>query len=76
MRPVIPTVRPWHRRVLDALLDHLLAPAGNVTSLRELDPRTLADIGVHPSEIGSIEAESRGPRHAVTRRRILAGARA
>jgi uncharacterized protein YjiS (DUF1127 family) len=75
MSPVIPTVRPWHRRVQDALAESLLALPRAVTDLRELDPRTLADIGVHPSEIGSIEAESRGPGHAVTRRRIVAAAR-
>ena len=38
-------------------------------TLRELDPRTLADIGVHPSEISSIEAEWLG-RADLTRRRI------
>lgn len=41
-----------------------------VDSLRDLDPGTLADIGVHPSEIGSIDAEAAG-RSTLTRRRIL-----
>ncbi len=39
-------------------------------SLRDLDRRTLADIGIHPSEIGSIEAEARGCSES-TRRRIV-----
>lgn len=41
-------------------------------SLRELDARTLADIGVRPSEIDSIEAEWLG-RSDSTRLRIAAG---
>lgn len=39
------------------------------SSLRELDARALADIGVDASEVESIEAESRGASH-VTRLRI------
>lgn len=41
------------------------------SSLHELDDRTLADIGLARSEIGSVEAEAQGlaPR---TRRRIVA----
>jgi hypothetical protein len=66
----IPTFRPWYRRALDALVDRALALPRDATDLRDLDARTLADIGVHPSEIESIEAESRGPRWAVTRRRL------
>jgi uncharacterized protein YjiS (DUF1127 family) len=37
--------------------------------LHELDARTLADIGIDASEIGSIDAESRGLAR-LTRRRI------
>ena len=40
-------------------------------SLRDLDDRTLADIGVSRSEIASIEAESRGWRGGLTRGRIV-----
>lgn len=40
-------------------------------SLHEVDARTLADIGIDPSELASIEAESHG-RSALTRRRIVA----
>lgn len=55
---------------LRAFFAGLLRPGA--ASLRDLDAATLADIGVDPSEIGSIEAESRG-RSAVTRRRIAVG---
>lgn len=41
--------------------------------LRDLDPRTLADLGVHRSEFGSIDAEARGS-SGLTRRRIVLGA--
>ena len=71
----ITTRSPWYRRLVERALDHLLSPAVS-SSLHELDARTLADIGVDASEIGSIEAESRGPRVAVTRRRIAMLARA
>jgi uncharacterized protein YjiS (DUF1127 family) len=40
-------------------------------SLRELDARTLHDIGVDPSDLASIEAEHEGLA-ALTRRRVLA----
>lgn len=40
--------------------------------LRGLDERALADIGVHPSEIDSIETESQG-RSDVTHPRIVIG---
>ena len=46
----------------------------HVTPLRELDACTLADIGVHASEIASIEAEAHGPQAGITRRRIVASA--
>lgn len=40
-------------------------------SLHDLDARTLADIGVDPSELESIDAEANGL-SALTRRRIVA----
>lgn len=40
-----------------------------IATLRELDAHTLADIGIDPSEISSIEAEWAG-RSKLTRRRI------
>jgi hypothetical protein len=66
----IPTFRPWYRRALDALIDRALALPPDATDLRDLDARTLADIGIDASEIDSIDAESRGSRRAATRRRI------
>jgi uncharacterized protein YjiS (DUF1127 family) len=68
MTPVLNTHRTWPRRLLDAVTDALFA-APRHAPLHTLDPRTLADIGIHPSEIASIEAEARG-RAAVTRRCI------
>jgi hypothetical protein len=72
--PTLPTARPWPRGVIDGLLDRLLALPRNATDLHGLDVRTLADLGVHPSELASIEAEAYGPRERVTRRRIVAAA--
>lgn len=73
--PLIPTLathRAWHRRLADLAREHLAARRQRATPLAELDARTLADIGVHRSEIGSIETEAHGPRAGVTRRRIVA----
>jgi hypothetical protein len=72
----ITTRSPWYRRLVERALDHLLSPSTASASLHELDARTLADIGVDASEIASIEAEARGPRVAVTRRRLALLARA
>jgi uncharacterized protein YjiS (DUF1127 family) len=69
-----PPCRSRLRRLIDALLDRWLEPSRGAADLRELDPHTLADLGLHPSELGSVEAESRGPRQVVTRRRILVSA--
>lgn len=65
------THRPWYRRLIDDARDRLLAHRRPVTPLHGLDVRTLADIGIHASEIDSIEAESRGPSNLITRRRIV-----
>jgi uncharacterized protein YjiS (DUF1127 family) len=54
-----------------ALLQWFTARGRSSQSLHDVDARTLADIGVDPSELASIEAESRG-RSAITRRRIVA----
>jgi uncharacterized protein YjiS (DUF1127 family) len=70
--PAIATHRPWHRRLADLARERLAARRRRVTPLRELDARTLADIGVHASEIDSIEAEAHGPLAGITRRRIVA----
>jgi hypothetical protein len=56
--------------VLGALFWKLLQRR-RTASLRELDARTLADIGVDASEISSIDAEARGLSR-VTRLRIAA----
>jgi uncharacterized protein YjiS (DUF1127 family) len=55
--------------LLAALLQMLLRRRRRHASLHELDARALADIGVDPSEIESIEAES-GGRSLLTRLRI------
>lgn len=65
----------WH--ILRALASGLRAALAQrwvraaPSTLHELDDRTLADIGLARSEIGSVEAEAQGqaPR---TRRRIVA----
>jgi hypothetical protein len=70
---VIAIRSPWYRRAIDQLLDRLLAPPRrSAASLRDIDARTLADIGVDASEIDSIEAEAHGAAHRITRRRIVA----
>ena len=53
-------------------LARLLRRLNHRPSLHDLDDDTLRDIGVHRSEIGSIEAESRGGWVPATRRRIVA----
>jgi uncharacterized protein YjiS (DUF1127 family) len=72
LMPTIATHRAWHRRLTDLARERLAALRQRTSSLRELDARSLADIGVHASEIASIEAEAHGPSSGVTRRRIVA----
>lgn len=67
---ITPTSRPLHQRLLDLAREHIGLRA---SSLHGLDDRTLADIGVHPSEIGSIESESHGL-VGLTRRRVVLAA--
>jgi uncharacterized protein YjiS (DUF1127 family) len=68
--PLIATRRPWHQRALDWAREHF---GHHASALRGLDRRALADIGVHPSEIDSIEAEAHGQAR-MTRLRIVVGA--
>jgi hypothetical protein len=48
---IIPTRRPLYSRLLALACEHLSLAS---TSLRALDRRTPADLGVDPSEIASI----------------------
>lgn len=70
---VLPTRRGWSARLLDACSDAWRAwrerPCG--IRLDELDARTLADLGLGPSERGSVRAEARGEAER-TRLRIVA----
>lgn len=68
IRP-IPTYRSWPYRLLDSLRARWQERARQRV-LRGLDRRTLADIGIDPSEVSSIEAESKA-RAALTRLRIV-----
>ena len=70
------TTMPTIRSICDLLAgawQHLSLHREAGGSLRELDARALADIGVDRSDIDSIEAESLG-RSDVTRRRIVEAA--
>jgi len=69
VRP-IPTYRSWPQRLLDGVLAAMRERARRDT-LRGLDRRTLADIGIDASEVSSIEAES-AARATLTRLRIAA----
>lgn len=69
IRP-IPTRRAWHRRLIDGALTYWQERSTR-RALRDLDRRTLADIGIDASEISSIASES--STHAqLTRLRIVA----
>lgn len=67
METTMPTIKSLGDQAA-ALLRRWTTPEAD--SLRTLDARTLADIGIHPSEIDSIEAESHGA-SALSRRRIV-----
>jgi uncharacterized protein YjiS (DUF1127 family) len=69
MTPTLSTHRPWYRRLVEDLRRHWHLQR-TLQTLRELDSRTLADIGVDASELSSIQAESFG-HGVVTRRRIV-----
>jgi len=69
MTPTLTTHRPWYRRWVENTLDHWRQQR-TLQALRELDSRTLADIGIDASELSSIDSEARGL-GAVTRRRIV-----
>lgn len=70
MPTIIPTHRPWTQRLADWLAD-IRARRRASMALRELDRRTLSDIGVDASELSSIQAESQA-RARLTRLRIVA----
>lgn len=69
MTTVLNTYRPWYRRVFDDAITHWRRQR-TVQSLRELDSRTLADIGVDVSDLSSIGAEAFG-HGVITRRRVV-----
>ena len=69
MTSTILTWRPWYRRALDAFAA-AWRRSRDERALHELDPRTLADIGIDRSEIPSIEAEATA-RVPLTRMRIV-----
>lgn len=68
MKPPIHTHRPWYRRVTEDLLTAWRCRR-TLQTLRGLDARTLADIGVDASELSSVGAEAVGCA-ALTRLRI------
>lgn len=68
MTPTLPTWRPWYRRAIDSCA--AAWRRSNERALYQLDARTLADIGIHRSEIASIEAEATA-RVPLTRLRIV-----
>ena len=69
MTPTLNTYRPWYRRIVeDALAQWRQQRA--MQALRELDSRTLADIGIDASELSSIGAEAFG-HGVITRRRVI-----
>lgn len=69
MTPVLTTHRPWYRRVVEDTLAHWRCRR-TLQTLRGLDARTLADIGVDAGELSSIGAEAAGCA-ALTRLRIV-----
>jgi uncharacterized protein YjiS (DUF1127 family) len=69
MTHAIPTQRSWFSGLVERFQAARLARQTR-DALRELDARTLADIGIDASEITSIEAESLA-RAKLTRIRIV-----
>jgi uncharacterized protein YjiS (DUF1127 family) len=70
MQTVLTTHRPWHRRLMDAVV-HRWRLRRDLAALRALDRAALADLGLDASEIPSIAAEA-GSSVARTRLRIVA----
>lgn len=68
--PSTPTLAAWLLHAWQLLQARWQAE--RLASLHELDAHALADMGVHPSELSSIDAEWRG-QSDTTRRRIAAG---
>lgn len=64
----LPTPRHWTSRLTDSLIDAWRAwcDRPRPTRLRDLDARTLADLGLDASELSSVRAEADG--QAVTTR--------
>ncbi|MFO1329960.1 MAG: hypothetical protein U1F56_21620 [Rubrivivax sp.] len=69
MQTVLTTHRPWHRRLMDAVV-HRWRLRRDLAALRSLDRAALADVGIDASEIPSIVAEA-GSSVARTRLRIV-----
>lgn len=70
MQQVLSTHRPWFIRLVDAIVERRRARRRHA-ALRDLDARTLADIGVDASEVSSIAAEA-ASQACLTRLRIVA----
>jgi uncharacterized protein YjiS (DUF1127 family) len=71
MITTLSTHRSWFSRFVADLRLHW-QQRRTLQALRELDSRTLADIGIDASELSSIEAEAWG-HGVITRRRIVTG---
>lgn len=69
MQTILSTHRRWAVRWVEVIVDRWRARLRR-TTLRDLDQRALADIGIDASEISSITAEARS-RACLTRLRIV-----